>query len=347
MNAEPLRKDDVQAQNSPRRNFVEVYQNAGKAFHLIDKYQTPPFPSTYSLWYAYVSGADDQLVARVDEVLAKHGELSAYEIEEIVQANLAQDSNETARQNIGIAFEKEMESVLQIIQEGVKRSDSFRSTLTDAGDKLPNSMSSDDLKGLVSGLMEENRRMAEVTQELNDGLIESQKQIATLNKELQEVQNQCMRDSLTAVSNRRAFDKRVLAEVNHAEQSGEKLCLAFADIDHFKRLNDTYGHQSGDAVLQMFAAIIDQNIKGQDMVARYGGEEFAIILPRTDILGAYNLMVKIKHSFEKAELTIMGNNTRISGYGLLRNLALQARHDGAAADRTRGLAPVRSQECGT
>ncbi|MEZ5997767.1 MAG: GGDEF domain-containing protein [Hyphomonas sp.] len=188
-------------------------------------------------------------------------------------------------------------------REGLKNSDTFNDILSEANDLLPKSVTPGALGGILANLVKENRRMAATTHQLHAGLQESQKQIETLNKELEEVQYQSLRDPLTAVSNRRAFDKRLVEDVQNAFDNGEKLCLAIADLDYFKKVNDTYGHQTGDDVLQMFASIIMKNIKGADMVARIGGEEFAIILPQTDVFAAYNLMVKIKRAFRDAELT--------------------------------------------
>ena len=304
-------------------NLKHVFQNAAKAFDLIHKYRTPPDPKTYSLWYAYAAGTDAGLIQRVDALLAANKGLNPYDIDSICREFLAEDTGEAERQSIGLAIEKEIESVLQIIQQGVQSSDEFGASLDEASKQLvPHSLSGDDLAALVSGLVEDNRRMAATTQELNQGLKDSRKQIATLHKELEEVQNQCLRDPLTAISNRRAFDERLERAILEATETGENLCLALADIDHFKRVNDTYGHQVGDLVLQNFAAVISQNIKGQDMVARYGGEEFAIILPHTDLFSAYNLLVKIKYNFKNSKVEPEGTGKSVSevtaSFGVVR-----------------------------
>ena len=303
-------------------NLKHIFQNAQKAFDLIHKYRTPPDPKTYSLWYAYAAGTDSCLNARVDELLEVNKGLNPFDIEAICREFLSEDTGETARHTIGLAIEKEIESVLKIIQQGVQSSDDFGASLDEASKRLPGMPGGEDLALLVTSLVEDNRRMAETTQELNQGLKDSKKQIATLHKELEEVQNQCMRDPLTAISNRRAFDERLQQEIEIAMESGQKLCLAMADIDHFKCVNDTYGHQVGDAVLKNFASVIAQNIKGQDMVARYGGEEFAIILPQTDLFSAYNLLVKIKYNFKNAETVIEGTDKKVSdvtaSFGIVR-----------------------------
>jgi two-component system, cell cycle response regulator len=86
-------------------------------------------------------------------------------------------------------------------------------------------------------------------------------------------------DSLTAVANRRSFDLTLARAVDRATQRGEPLSLVMVDIDHFKRLNDTYGHQSGDQALRVLAASLAAVCRNIDTLARYGGEEFAVILP--------------------------------------------------------------------
>ncbi|MCA8900829.1 MAG: GGDEF domain-containing protein [Hyphomonas sp.] len=304
------RKIDGGAQALPAAVPVsrDVYDLAGKAFSLIEKYQTPPDPNTYSIWYAYAAGADSDLVAKVDGLLADKGNLSRFDIETLYEEHSVKANAEAARQAIGTSMQEEIESVLKMVQASLRHSDSFSTTLDEAGARLPKAASAADLAAMLSGLVDENRRMAQTTRELHQGLVDSQRQIETLNKELEEVQHQSLRDPLTAVSNRRAFDVCLEEETRKATASGEALCLAIADIDYFKRVNDTFGHQVGDAVLQMFASIIEKNIKGQDMVARIGGEEFAIILPRTDVLSAYNLLIKIKSSFKEAELMCTRTN---------------------------------------
>jgi diguanylate cyclase len=305
------REDDTHTPLSPPPGHRDIYQTAGKAFELIDRFRTPPTPQAYSLWYAYVSGADPLLVARVDELIAGKGELSMYDIETIHWELLGNSTGESTTYTIGDAIEKEIESVLQIIQQGVSNSDQYQASLTETGNQIPISASGADIAGLVARLVDENKRMVETTQELSQGLNESQKQLETLHQELEEVQNLSLRDPLTGLHNRRSFDKKLDEEIELALKSGEKLCLAVADIDLFKKVNDTHGHQVGDAVLKMFSSLMVKNIKGRDMAARIGGEEFAIILPNTQIISAYNLLVKIKSELKASELDV-GNGKQLS-----------------------------------
>jgi diguanylate cyclase (GGDEF)-like protein len=94
-------------------------------------------------------------------------------------------------------------------------------------------------------------------------------------------------DGLTGVANRRAFDEKLQGEWRRCARAQVPMALILVDIDHFKLFNDQYGHQEGDACLQLVGAAMEQAAKRpQDMVARYGGEEFAILLPQEDVAGA-------------------------------------------------------------
>jgi len=90
-------------------------------------------------------------------------------------------------------------------------------------------------------------------------------------------------DPLTELANRKHFDESINEAIRSAGQCGEPLSLLMIDIDHFKSVNDTFGHTTGDQVLRLVAISLKQNIKGQDLAARYGGEEFAIVLPNTGL----------------------------------------------------------------
>ncbi|MEH6488810.1 MAG: GGDEF domain-containing protein [Hyphomonas oceanitis] len=305
-------EDDVQPSSGASKEATAVYQNAGKAFALIEQHRTPPDPQAYALWYAYAAGEDAQVVERVDQLLANKTTLSPYDIDSIYQELLLPDTGQAATQSIGGAIEKEIESVLEIIQQSVSTNVTYQASLNDVETRLPDASSGGGLASLVSRLVSDNRRMIDTTKELSQGLSDSQKQLASLHQELEEVRNQCMRDPLTAIANRRAFDDRLEEEISHAFASGGKLCLAMADIDLFKQVNDNFGHQTGDSVLKMFAQCIKGNIKGHDMVARIGGEEFGIILPQTDVVSAYNLLVAIKSELKASEVPVEGDPTRIA-----------------------------------
>lgn len=96
------------------------------------------------------------------------------------------------------------------------------------------------------------------------------------------LREQAMRDPLTGLLNRRALDDRFAQEIEHSVQMGRPLALVLADLDHFKRINDTHGHVVGDTVLRDFGAVLCAGLRASDSVFRIGGEEFALLMPGAD-----------------------------------------------------------------
>jgi diguanylate cyclase (GGDEF)-like protein len=99
---------------------------------------------------------------------------------------------------------------------------------------------------------------------------------------VQRLRHQGLTDTLTAINNRRFFDQRLQEEVDSARRYGQPLSCMLLDVDYFKRVNDTYGHQTGDLVLREVASLIRAQLRGSDVLSRYGGEEFAALLSKAN-----------------------------------------------------------------
>ncbi|MBO8171349.1 MAG: diguanylate cyclase [Bacillaceae bacterium] len=119
-------------------------------------------------------------------------------------------------------------------------------------------------------------------------------------------------DELTGIYNHRYFQQALKEELKKAG-TDHSLSVLFLDIDHFKKYNDTYGHQVGDQVLQQFAGIVASNLPEKAIFARYGGEEFVVLLPDTDSREAYNVAENIRKKIQKASFTGMS----VMPYGCL------------------------------
>ncbi|WP_152559343.1 sensor domain-containing diguanylate cyclase [Tumebacillus flagellatus] len=114
--------------------------------------------------------------------------------------------------------------------------------------------------------------------------------VITRNRQFEQI---AFRDGLTGVYNRRFFDHQLLIEVDRSKRDGEPIALAFLDIDHFKSVNDTHGHQCGDLVLQGLASLVQANLRATDLLARFGGEEFVVLMPGTDSKTAQLAMERV------------------------------------------------------
>ena len=101
------------------------------------------------------------------------------------------------------------------------------------------------------------------------------------------LQEQTVRDPLTGLNNRRYLDETLPRELSRAKREGHPLALIMIDLDHFKKINDIYGHMAGDAVLEYMSSILTTNARESDIICRYGGEEFLIVLPRMSLDNAF------------------------------------------------------------
>ena len=132
------------------------------------------------------------------------------------------------------------------------------------------------------------------------GVIANQVAISLQNARMyQIVEEQATTDGLTGLVNHRTFQERFAAMLGRAERHHFPVTMILTDIDHFKKINDSYGHPTGDEVLRRVAAILAANARKIDIVARYGGEEFAIVLESTDRIGARNLAERIRVEIEQ------------------------------------------------
>ena len=119
-------------------------------------------------------------------------------------------------------------------------------------------------------------------------------------------------DSLTKLKNRRLFYTQAEQNLIACRRYGKDMSLLLLDIDHFKKVNDTFGHHAGDEVLVAVAQLLGQMVRGVDTAARFGGEEFAVLLPETNRLGAAVLGERIRAAIEREQIVVEGRNVPIT-----------------------------------
>jgi len=119
-------------------------------------------------------------------------------------------------------------------------------------------------------------------------------------------------DGLTGLFNHRYFQEQLDSEIRRTARNNAPLSVILTDIDFFKKVNDTYGHPAGDAVLRSVADIIRSRIRETDIAARYGGEEFAVILTNTDSIGAKRFAEELRLAIQKEPFNVDGQEIMVT-----------------------------------
>lgn len=228
----------------------------------------------FGLALDYVSGNDLALQRAVNLALQTHGCLTNAIVEEIIAER---DADKITPE----AIDGMLSKVETQIAEVIDLTDKSRASASDYGSALKRQ--ADDLdKGELAGpvierLVALTRTMVETMRKAETQLRASQKETRGLQQNLEAARRAAEQDYLTGLPNRRAFEAALRGRERAARESGTPLAIAFCDLDHFKSINDTHGHDTGDRVLQFVGALLAQISSNGCHVARHGGEEFAML----------------------------------------------------------------------
>jgi diguanylate cyclase len=175
------------------------------------------------------------------------------------------------------------------------------------------------LDGLLSTMDEYQRQRGDVDQALTERLHTLVERVASMELEakgfrdhLEEQRQKALTDPLTGLPNRAAWDERMELEMARWQRYGGDLLVGMVDIDHFKRINDNYGHLAGDKVLKIIADELSKRLRKTDFMARFGGEEFSLLIPSTPLAGAEQLLETLRAAIEACPFHFKGERVSIT-----------------------------------
>ncbi len=273
---------------------------AARAFELMTEHGIAPLPRNFEIWFAYASETNPDLTIAINAIIDRQqaftDEISADLYEQFYGISAMGDM----MGEVGERMRAQLDDVVDFVTRSAKDTSDYGETLsgmTGQLSSLSDGTGSDTT--IMDQLLAATRKMASRTKELESKLQSSSHEISQLRNTLDSVRIQSVTDPLTGLANRRRFDE---ALVQALETSAQGLCLLMCDVDHFKKINDTYGHQTGDQILKLVAQCLKKVARDDDITARYGGEEFALILPGTTVKNALAVAERARRSVEAVRI---------------------------------------------
>ncbi|GAB4361059.1 MAG: GGDEF domain-containing protein [Oricola sp.] len=296
---------------------------AAAALQLAETYNTPPVPTTFAVWYAFAAGRPETLQREIRKLIDTGGTVSSYEVEQLYHSHLSMTEEQRREQEIaGYRLDHELNKAVGLVQRHMEANDRLAGSIRKSASMMSRDATPAHLFDAVDEILAANSRMRVESARLGHSLEQIRKEVRNLAASLEQARRNEFRDSLTNIANRRYFDRALPRQLREAHTNRWPICLAFADLDHFKSINDKYGHLVGDDVLRYFAALLQKNVKVRDIVARFGGEEFAILLPLTKLADAKTLIERIKTELDQANLVVSKDRHSIgkvtSSFGIVQ-----------------------------
>ncbi len=259
---------------------------SAKSIEFLGKYDIPAMPTNFAVAYELVLGKNEGLVQSVRHLVDKEL-LDAFHFQELYNTYIDQshDLNEEMLNPIAHLLGNMMTAYAQ----SSKSVDRYQRQLDEGGTALEQNT---DPQDVIKAIAQATHMVKEDQSKLNERLTAAEHEVKALRTNLEQLEIEAITDPLSELANRKGLEKTLEDNPINAPQN----CLGLFDIDHFKKINDNYGHNFGDYVIKQVAREIKNHIRGSDIAVRWGGEEFLLILRDTDLKGGAFVGNKIREA---------------------------------------------------
>ncbi len=277
---------DIQAIVHP---FDDARAFAQMSLDLLVGQHLAPSPLSYTVAYAYASAAIPEIVDALRQRIESGQTLDENLLHALFDTHIAADRAAQLR-SVGHDLKQLLLLLIRNLDHAGQGTAEFGRALAASLHRLDSAVDADALRGIAGDMLDATRQAQQRNDQLQERLRETVVETEQLRGELEEHRRAALVDPLTGLLNRRAMD----AHFDELLVQRRAFALLMVDIDHFKAINDTYGHALGDAVIRNVADAIRNCIRGGDHAVRYGGEEFLVMLPDTPLDGASKVAEAIR-----------------------------------------------------
>ncbi|MFN0304523.1 MAG: GGDEF domain-containing protein [Burkholderiales bacterium] len=283
------------------------------ALPLMSKHGSAYHPISYAIWYEHVSYRIPELNADLSGFTNEGAKLSEDTTYRLYQQHIAGAAEKNiARVNSDV--DRMLGDVAGSMALTHDKTSGYASTLEAFVSTLSNDfVVPGEIRDRIGPVLTATKDASAFVNLLCSMIEDSRQQVTKLREELERSRDEAMQDALTGIANRRAFMASMEGLSMQALRDRSELCLLLVDIDHFKKVNDTYGHLFGDRVIRSVAQTLQGSVKGRDVAARHGGEEFAVLLPTTPIKGAVALAEAIRTQIQQLKLKRLDKDDVVEG----------------------------------
>ncbi len=266
---------------------------AAQAVTLMAEHGVAPTPPNFEIWFNYAGERDPNLTRTIDDLIRRAVSFDDRQIEELRDAFFSFSDEGIKVTESAARLSDELRTLVDALDQAGGDADTYTKALNEFHGAIGSS-AGDKLQASIDRILEATADIRKRNHALEGQLDDSSGEVRQLRQDLDDMRREAFTDSLTAIANRKFFDQQMQLTTEEATANNKPLSLLMLDIDHFKKFNDTHGHQIGDQVLKVLAMTMKDGVKGRDIPARYGGEEFCIILPDTSLDDAATLAENIR-----------------------------------------------------
>nr|WP_321985886.1 diguanylate cyclase [uncultured Lichenicoccus sp.] len=259
-------------------------------------------PANYEVWLEYHLHRSPELTRVIDIMISNRLQFDDAVLKDLHDRFFSTAREEQALRSTSSRIQETLREIVSVVTNGQTDTSRFGRVLHETWTGLE--LGEAAFGPLLKRFIEQTEEMVTRTDRLSGRLKNSAQAIETLEQTLLNARREAATDGLTGLQNRRAFDVLLREQAGAAMNSGEDLTLLLLDVDHFKKVNDRWGHQKGDEVLCLVATTLRAAVHDAAFPARYGGEEFAIIVPNTRPDAAAALAERVRRSIEAQSFTV-------------------------------------------